>query len=305
MHRHCLFPILLHLSLLGGAHAVVVATGDGTQNTTAPVDDFGFANVGRVFNTKDGFFNSGVYLGHGWVLTAYHVVRDGSGGFLFGDVVFGSTTFAATPASGVRLQNADTTFTDLALFQLTVEPISLAAVTIASALPSLNSAITMVGNGQDRETSVTQWNVDGSNVWTEGGVPPYERSGYKELQGNQSVRWGTNTIESGPSILNVGFGNLTTFVTDFDNTANEAQGSPGDSGGAVFYKNGATWELIGIVDATASYIGQPDFTAVFGDLTYAASLPTYRSQIVATIPEPGSITLGLIGAAVLGWRRRR
>src|SRR3954468_14725557 len=65
--------------------AVVLAGGDGTQNTSPPaVDDFGFANVGRVFNTADGFFNSGVYLGHGWVLSAYHPVRTLSGGFQFG-----------------------------------------------------------------------------------------------------------------------------------------------------------------------------------------------------------------------------
>ena len=36
------------LAAVGTANAVVVATGDGTQNTTAPSDDFGFANVGRV-----------------------------------------------------------------------------------------------------------------------------------------------------------------------------------------------------------------------------------------------------------------
>src|SRR5262245_25626529 len=116
-----IFTGLLYLAALAGARAVVVATGDGTQNATAPVDDFGFANVGKVYNSFNGFYNSGVYLGNGWVLTAYHVVRDGSGGFLFNDVifrdpVFGDTTFAVNTATAVRLQNADTTFTDLALF---------------------------------------------------------------------------------------------------------------------------------------------------------------------------------------------
>jgi hypothetical protein len=298
------------LAAAGSARAVVVAGGDGTQNTTAPGDDFGLANVGRVFNTANGFYNSGVYLGNGWVLSAYHVVRDlNSTGFLFGSVVFrdpvlGDTAFTVNPATAVRLQNADASFTDLALFRLTTTPTFLSAVSIASTLPSAGTAVTMAGNGLNRQAGLTYWDIDNSNVWTET-TPPGEASGYKEINGSQSVRWGTNTIKVGPTTADTGFGNMTVFTTDFDNTANQAQASPGDSGGAVFYKNGATWELVGIMDATAGYPGQPDFTAVFGDETYAASLPAYRSQIVATVPEPGSLGLGLAGATVLGWRRRR
>src|SRR5262245_20194431 len=139
--RLLLLTGIFHLAVLADTQAVVVATGDGTQNTTAPGDDFGFANVGKVYNSFNGFFNSGVYLGNGWVLTAYHVVQDGSGGFLFNDVVFrdpvfGDTTFVVNATTAVRLQNADTTFTDLALFRLTTTPTFLSPVTIASALPT-------------------------------------------------------------------------------------------------------------------------------------------------------------------------
>src|SRR5580704_15894094 len=45
----------------------IVAGGDGTQNTTPPADDPGFANVGIRGS------GSGIYLGNGWVLTAAHV----------------------------------------------------------------------------------------------------------------------------------------------------------------------------------------------------------------------------------------
>jgi len=313
MRRPFILSGVLCLATIGMAHAVVVATGDGTQNTTAPSDDFGFANVGRVFNTADGFYNSGVYLGNGWVLTAYHVVRNASlSGFQFGDVVFhdpilGDTTFAANPATAVRLQNSDSTFTDLALFQLSTVPTFLSAIPIATSLPSNGSTVTMAGDGVNRQSGLTYWNIDSSNVWSETGPPPPPRdaSGYKETQGSQTLRWGTNTIDSQNSTINAGFGNLTVLTTDFDNTTNQAQGAAGDSGGGVFYKNGSTWELVGIMDATASFTGQPDFTAVFGDETFAASLPAYRAQITATIPEPGSVGLGLAGMAVLGCRRRR
>ena len=45
----------------------IVAGGDGSQNTTAPADDPGFANIGIRGS------GSAVYLGDGWVLTATHV----------------------------------------------------------------------------------------------------------------------------------------------------------------------------------------------------------------------------------------
>jgi len=312
MRRPLILTGILCLAAIGTARAVVVATGDGTQNTTAPSDDFGFANVGRVYNTADGFYNSGVYLGNGWVLTAYHVVRNTSlTGFQFNDVVFhdpvlGDVTFAVNPATAVRLQNSDSSFTDLALFQLTAAPTFLSAIPIATSLPSNGSTVTMAGNGVNRQPGLTSWNVNGSNVWTET-TPPGTFSGYKETQGSQTLRWGTNTIDSQNTTINAGFGNLTVLTTDFDNTTDQAQAAAGDSGGGVFYKNGSTWELAGILDATASFNGQPDFTAVFGDETVAASLPAYRAQIEARIPEPGSLSLGAIGLASLGgfWRKRK
>ena len=48
------------------AQAVIIDSGDGTGNTSAPADDPGWANVGQ----NAGF--SGVYLGDGWILTAQH-----------------------------------------------------------------------------------------------------------------------------------------------------------------------------------------------------------------------------------------
>ena len=46
---------------------MIIASGDGTGNTTAPADDPGFAHVGN----RGGL--TGVYLGRRWVLTANHV----------------------------------------------------------------------------------------------------------------------------------------------------------------------------------------------------------------------------------------
>ena len=71
------------------ARAVILASGDGTGNTEAPADDFGFANVGAMAET-------GVYLGNGWVLTANHVKAR--------DIRFGDRVYAPVPRSKRRLQ---------------------------------------------------------------------------------------------------------------------------------------------------------------------------------------------------------
>ena len=83
MRPSCL-PSLVALgsSLLASVgSAVVISTGDGSGNTTAPADDPGFANVGVSNNNL-----SGVYLGNGWVLTAAHVGN--ATGFTFGGVFY-------------------------------------------------------------------------------------------------------------------------------------------------------------------------------------------------------------------------
>lgn len=300
------------LFLTQHAQAVVLAGGDGTQNTTAPVDDFGWANVGRVYDTADGFFISGVYLGNGWMLTAYHGVRDGGAtGFQFGTVILNGSNYSVNTGTALRLQNADTTLTDLALFQLTSTPAGLPSLTLASANPTNGLSLSMMGNGPDRNASETHWNVNtGVNPWTwteTGGAG--NAQGYKWTAGQQSLRWGTNNITafgggSTTAVVDDGMGIITTFKTNFSNFTDEAQAGGGDSGGGVFWKEGGNWVLGGIMLTTAAYSGQPSGTSVYGDETYSANVATYRSQITSIIPEPSSALLALAGAGLLARRRR-
>lgn len=61
----------------------MISSGDGSGNTTAPVDDPGFGNVGARGNA------TAVYLGNQWVLTANHV---GTGSVVLGgDELWDST----------------------------------------------------------------------------------------------------------------------------------------------------------------------------------------------------------------------
>ena len=300
------------LFLTQHAQAVVLAGGDGTQNTTAPVDDFGWANVGRVYDTVDGIFISGVYLGNGWMLSAYHGVRNASStGFQFGTVFLNGGAYSVNAGTAVRLQNADTTLTDLALFQLTTTPAGLTAPLLASEDPTDGLSLSMMGNGPVRNASETHWNVNtvpATWTWTETGGAG-NAQGYKWTPGQQSLRWGTNNITAFTSggtteVINYGLGDVTLFKTTFNNTTNEAQAGGGDSGGGVFWKEGEDWVLGGIMLTVGTYNGQPSGTSVYGDATYAANLKTYSSQITSIIPEPSSAVLVLAGVGLLARRRR-
>jgi len=309
--RRFLLSLFLLSGLSGTANAVIVAYGDGTQNSTAPADNFGFANVGTVGGA------SGVYLGNGWMLSAYHVVANGVGGFNIGSVTLAGITYAADAATAARLANQDQSPADLAVFRLTSIPEGLPSVSIASTAPVAGSSVSMAGHGPDRAVNQTHWNIDTStnpDTWTET-TGSGDAQGYFWLN-TFTTRWGINQVAtfSGGSTTNTiddGSGTTNAFFTTFNNSAllfpNEAQAGVGDSGGGVFRKTlTGSWELSGTMLAIGTLDGQPGNTAVFGDATYAADLSTYRSQILAltSVPEPVAGTLLLFSLPLLLRRRR-
>jgi hypothetical protein len=296
------------------AYGVIVAIDNSATYTTPPADNFGFGNVGTVFNTIGGFPASGVYLGDGWMISAFHNVSNGSGAFAFGPITLGGLVFAADAGSATRLHNPDTTLTDLAIFRLTTVPAGLPSINLAGIAPPLNAPLRMAGNGQNRLATQTRWQVTGS-TWTEVGAGG-NALGYKlDPLGSRALRWGNNNVETSPAPLaSLGYGSVfAAFTTDFgDNSISivngEAQATPGDSGGGVFRKNGSTWELAGIILYTfPNYANQPAGTAVYGNLTYSASIATYKAEIESTMlamPEPATTTLLAAGAGLLARRRR-
>jgi hypothetical protein len=100
------------------------------------------------------------------------------------------------------------------------------------------------------------------------------------------MRWGTNVVHQNDIDVWIGSSLTRSISTRFDAglpSPHEAQATVGDSGGAVFVKNGATWELAGIL-FTIDHCQAG--SAVYGDHTYSADLSFYLDQINAISEVP-------------------
>ena len=259
--------------LTNQAAAVIIAGGSGSGNTTPPAEDPGFANVGIRGSA------TAVYLGDGWVLTAAHVGA--------GSTWFNGIDYSEVPNSAVQLANPPgqgfTPNSDLLMYQIQGGP-NLPSISIGSSPPADGWQVTMVGNGRDQDPSEAYWN----SSW----VPtssPSTYAGYIWSDTN-SIRWGTNIIDSVGIPEGVETNSETAFQTTFSLTPSNAQGAPGDSGGAVFHQDASgQWTLVGIMFTINNLVGQPAGTSVFGDITYSADLSIYRSEIYHTMALPGDV----------------
>jgi hypothetical protein len=270
--------------LASSAPAVIIDSGDGTGNTSAPSHDPGFDNVGL----RGGL--SAVYLGNGWVLTANHVGA--------GDVDFGGQPYELVPNSAWRLRNGDGTFADLLLFGISPVP-NLPSLEIRASTTPPNGEVVLIGNGFDRGTATDS---DDPSVWLAPPDPPDPAVGGYLLGPARTLRWGTNRVEGiwpGDPFDTVA------LFTIFDEgmpraTADESQAVPGDSGGALFAKQGPDWELAGILYIAGSYPGQLPGNVLYGNASGAADLSFYRDEIlrVTALPEPA--VLLQLGAGT-GW----
>ncbi|MBW2540560.1 MAG: trypsin-like serine protease [Deltaproteobacteria bacterium] len=242
-------------SPLGDARAVIIETGDGTGNVTAPPDDPGWSNLG----TRGG--TTVVYLGRRWVLTANHVG--------VGDVIFDGQTYSPVPGSKVRFENPDSSLADLMVFKIFDNP-GLRRLDIPDFPPAVGNPVTTIGYGLNRGAPTTFMGLGGYE-WGVG----------------RSMRWGTNIVSATDLLVTDTYSFATTFTDPLDPsaTADESAGANGDSGGAAFTKIGDDWYLVGTLFAISQYTDQPANTSIYDNKLYAADLSHYRADILAVIEQ--------------------
>ena len=277
------FACAFLLSLASAAGAVLIDSGDGTGNTTAPFPDPGWNNVG------ERSLWSAVYLGDGWVLTAYHVGA--------GPVILDGITYPHLPSLVTRIENGDGSFADLLVFGLEPPHPPLPDLILSSTAPAVGESAILIGNGVDRGAA-TSWQP----------TPPSPPT----LEGYQwgpihSMRWGTNEISDPP--MSPVF-DTTSIAAEFDEgaTPHESQAVNGDSGGALFVEDAGSWELAGMLFAIDTYVGQPPATSLYGNRTFSVDIAHYRDAIldVTSVPEPaGGLLAGFALLRVLARRKSR
>lgn len=316
-HRVAICAVAYAMSAASGmpAYGVIVSTADPTVaagGSSLPVPGLPEANNVGVFGP-----GSAIYLGNRYVLTAFHNQPNLTGA----PVTFnglGEFAWDGTPA--VRLQNPDTSLTDIKIFRLASDP-GLPTLDIATSSPTAGAAMTAIGAGVLTSAASTTYDVNqNTNPWTWTIDPPGITPGSGIVQNvpvfpwqsstTRALRWGTDTVDnlgggSTTTSINVGFGPLQLFRSTWTNGTpiENVQVTIGDSGGAVFI--GST--LAGMIDATGGFSGQPGNTTVSGNVSFFGDLSVYRSQIISIVPEPGTWVLVAVATIVGGVaiRRRR
>jgi len=288
---------------LGAAPAAAEILGSGAPpNTTAS----GFAgdwNNVLSFTDFSGGTVSAVYLGDGYVLSAFHTVVSGYPS----SVPIGGDTYNVVAGSGVQLQDSPNNSPDLVLFQVsqtstTGDPLTLPAIPVSSVTPGIGATVYSAGFGPVAGT-FSYFDANWTPQSTYQGPSSSDPSVYSGYYAGATIgkTWGTAEVSGYPGSFNIGYGTVTPFTTTF--AANTFQLSGGDSGGPVFNSQGV---LVGINDAIGTFTGQPGSAAVFGNQSYFIDLSTVTASLLAAdpsvmlVPEPGGWLLGAEAAAVVG-----
>ena len=215
------FALLLSIS---SAQAIIFySTGDANYNTTAPSGTL--TNSGWQYEgTWGGFL--GTAIAQRYFITAEHVGGQVGDPLVFRGVAYPTIAVHDDPDSDLRIWRICGTFPDYAPIYTNTNEVGQSCV--------------VIGRGTQRAAPVTTSNILG-NVKTNGWR-------WGALDGVQ--RWGVNVVAdfvNGDGILGSGpIGMVLKAAFDDNGGTNECHLSTGDSGGAMFIKDGAIWKLAGI-----------------------------------------------------------
>jgi hypothetical protein len=225
LSRRPLVIVFLALVLNTGlARAIIFySTGDPNYNTTAPGGSL--INSGWQYEgTWGGFL--GTPIAPKYFITAEHIGGQIGGLFFFRGIAYPTTAVFDDTDSDLRIWRICGTFPDYApIYTLTNE---------------VGRNFVNIGRGTQR----------GAPVTTTNGLFGIKTNGWLWAAYDGVQRWGENGvagIQNGNGILATGpIGEVLQATFDANAGANECHLSTGDSGGALFIKDGAVWKLAGI-----------------------------------------------------------
>lgn len=298
--RPLALAILLSFYAARPAEAVILdATGDPAANTSAPTGTL--AGSGWELQGLWGDF-LGTPIAPQFFITAEHIGGAIGQTFLFQGVSYVTDAVFDDPSSDLRIWHVTEAFPTFAL--------------LYNKPNEAGKQLVVFGRGTQRGSEIKD-SLGLSHGWAWG-------------DSDHVQRWGTNTVSS---VVDGGDGLGSLLSAQFNHIGGtEAHLSVGDSGGALFIKDGTTWKLAGInyavsgpyatdVNASGSFnaalFDQSGFytPSSLGTYTpasgpgsfYATRISSNLSFIesVISVPEPGTAMLLGIGATFLGLRRRR
>lgn len=244
--------IVSALAVSAARAVILLGTADPSANTTAPTGDL--ANSGWQF---EGIFGSflGTPISPDSFITAQHV-SGASSVFIFNGVTYNLVGGRSDPYSDFTIWKVDGVFPSFA--------------PLYTGSGETGQRLVVIGRGTQRGAEVMKNGMPRGWLW-----------------GNSDSvqRWGENIVTD---IVNGGPVNQFVYATfDASGPPNEAHLSSGDSGGAVFIKDGALWKLAGISYA----VDGPFYTTDSGGGAFNAALYDARDYYYEDPQSPSGYTL--------------
>ncbi len=298
--RGALAAILL-VSFVPRAEALVLWGAGNDANITDPGTGVPWDAVGRVAGSDlsaGSTSGSAVHIGDGFMLTANHVSIDPTRFVTFNGVDSFAVDTTFHGGNGVQIASG----VDLKLFRLASVPLT-SSVALDSTGGSVSPATVVtygVGRGATSpSSSPVAWGAIDTVAKRWGINVPRALSGISYDTYSYAALW---SVAGNPSDSPGGVGGNEAALTAFD------------SGSGMFQNISGVWYLIGVATLVEQQSGANTSTfgvdAVTGsgrgDRNFHASVATYRSQILAAVPEPSALSLAAFAAAaaLLGIQKR-